>query len=216
MANSGGGVIVYGVEEAQKRATARKDVGVLTENHERTLRAAAYGAITPPVFIGIHPVGEAGKNAVVVVVPASVDGPHLIFRDKFFGAPLRNDADTEWMRERQIEAAYRSRLESRRRSTESLGELYDEANTNWNDRQRAWLIAVAHPRVPFIPVERPTRDFAREIFGEAYSLSRPYMRGLEVSTQSGALSATIHDQGYAGGSHPIFRLTTQPCGSLRG
>lgn len=111
MANSGGGVIVYGVEEQGKRATGRRDVGELTENHERTLRAAAYGAISPPVFIGIDAVGVAGNRAVVVLVPPSVDGPHLIFRDQFFGAPLRNDADTEWMNERQIEAAYRARLD---------------------------------------------------------------------------------------------------------
>ncbi|NKF31748.1 ATP-binding protein, partial [Pseudomonas sp. BGM005] len=102
MANSGGGVIVYGVEEEQKRAIARRDVGELSENHERTLRAAAYGAITPPVFVASHTFENAGKRGVAVVVPASVDGPHLIFKEKFFGAPLRNDADTEWMKEREI------------------------------------------------------------------------------------------------------------------
>ncbi len=96
MANSGGGVIVYGVEEDEKRATARKDTGDLDENHERTLRAAAYGAIVPPVFgLGIYRIGEPGRRAMAVVVPASTDGPHLLFKDKFFGAPIRNDADTE-------------------------------------------------------------------------------------------------------------------------
>jgi hypothetical protein len=177
MANSGGGVIVYGVEESEKRASGRKPTGVLTENHERTLRAAAYGSITPPVFIGIHRVGEPGNEAVAVVVPASVDGPHLIFKEKFFGAPLRNDADTEWMKERQIEAAYRDRLDSRRRAAESLTELYDDANTNWNARDRVWLIAVARPRVPFTPVVRPSRQFARDTLGRAYRMSTIYASG---------------------------------------
>jgi hypothetical protein len=110
MANSGGGVIVYGVTEKDKKATGRNDTGNLTEIHERTLRAAAYSAISPPVVgLVIERVGEVGNQAVAIVVPDSHDGPHLIFRDKYFGAPLRNDADTEWMQERQIEASYRAR-----------------------------------------------------------------------------------------------------------
>lgn len=172
MANSGGGVIVYGVNEQQKRAIGRTDVGGLTENHERTLRAAAYGAITPPVFIGVHAVGTSGKRAVAVIVPASVDGPHLIFRDKFFGAPLRNDADTEWMKERQIEAAYRVRLEERRRADKLLTQLYDETATNWNSDQRALVVAVARPRSLSTNTVRKERAEARSIFSSAERLGR--------------------------------------------
>jgi hypothetical protein len=50
---------------------------------------------------------------MVVVVPASTEGPHLIYRDDLFGAPIRNDADTEWMKERQIDAMYRGDTKSR-------------------------------------------------------------------------------------------------------
>lgn len=168
MANSGGGVIVYGVQEREKRATGRKDVGDLSENHERTLRAAAYGAITPPVLgLGVHRVGEPGNQVVAVVVPASTDGPHLIFKDKFFGAPVRNDADTEWMKERQIEAAYRARLEERRHATEVLDRLYEDAETNWTTDARAWLVAVAHPRLPLAATTRPTREDARAMIAAA-------------------------------------------------
>src|SRR4051794_23343899 len=37
-ANSGGGVLVYGVTGAQRRATGRFDIGEVIETHERTLR----------------------------------------------------------------------------------------------------------------------------------------------------------------------------------
>lgn len=50
MANSGGGVIVFGVHESQKAATGRADVGDFDEGYERSLRSAAITAITPPVF----------------------------------------------------------------------------------------------------------------------------------------------------------------------
>ena len=87
MANSGGGMIVYGVEENQKVATVRKDTGEFTEVHERALRSAAITAITPPVFgLEIHRLGS-NPRAVAVIVPASVDGPHLIYRGEYFGAP---------------------------------------------------------------------------------------------------------------------------------
>lgn len=35
-ANSGGGLLVFGVTEEQAKATARVDVGRVTESHERT------------------------------------------------------------------------------------------------------------------------------------------------------------------------------------
>ena len=161
MANHGGGVLVYGVDELEKAATARTDVGELDEHYERALRAAAVSAIRPPVLgLGIYPVGDPGNRAVVVVVPATTDGPHMIWRNQMFGAPLRNDADTTWMTERQIEAAYRARFDEQRRATEVLNKLYEEAETNWTTGTRAWLVAVAHPRLPIAATTRPTREDA--------------------------------------------------------
>ena len=163
MANSGGGMIVYGVVEVQKAATERKDSGEFTENHERTYRKVAVTAITPPVFgLQVHRLGT-NPRAAAVIVPASVDGPHLIYRNDYFGAPRRNNADTEWMKEREIEAAYRARFDERRRSTEALDSLYVETAAGRDTDQRAWLIAVAHPRVPGV-LTRPTHDDARKIF----------------------------------------------------
>lgn len=168
MANAGGGVLVYGVEETDRAATKRVDAGEIDEHYERALRAAAMSAIRPPVIgLGIYPVGDLGTRAVAVVVPATTEGPHLIFRNQFFGAPIRNDADTAWMAERQIESAYRARLEERRRATEALDGLYDEAKTNWTTGARAWLVAVAHPRLAAVEVARPTRDQAAATIGAA-------------------------------------------------
>ena len=68
MANSGGGVIAYGVTEQGKQATGRTDTGELTEGHERSLRSVAVTAITPPVFgLGIHQLGATGNQCVVIV-----------------------------------------------------------------------------------------------------------------------------------------------------
>jgi predicted HTH transcriptional regulator len=101
MANSGGGVIVFGVRESQKAATGRVDAGDCDEAYERSLSSAAFTAITPPVFgLNVHRLGDVGNRAVVVEVSASAYGPHLIYKNDYFGAPARNDSDTVWMKVR--------------------------------------------------------------------------------------------------------------------
>lgn len=174
MANSGGGVIVYGVRESQKAATERVDVGELDEAYERSLRSAAITAISPPVFgLNVHRIGVEGNRAVVVEVPASVDGPHLIYKNDYFAAPVRNDSDTVWMKERQIEAMYRARFEERRHATEALDALFNEAAAGRDSDKRAWLIAVAHPRIPRFR-ERLTRDKARGALTKTVGLALTY------------------------------------------
>jgi hypothetical protein len=186
MANNGGGLIIFGVEEMQKAATNRTDVGAFDEGCERALRSAAITAITPPVFgLAIYRLGsESAQNrAVIVEIAASVDGPHLIYRNEFFGAPIRNDSDTVWMKERQVEAMYRARFEERRHASDALDTLYKDAVAGRNTGTRAWLIAVAHPRVPKF-LERMDRDAARRTLQTA-----------ETTGQSYAVQSTIHPLG---------------------
>ncbi|WP_300343898.1 ATP-binding protein [Nesterenkonia sp.] len=179
MANSGGGMIVYGVEEHAKAATGRKDTGEFTEGHERAYRSVAVTATSPPVFgLEVYRLG-AECRAVAVVIPASVDGPHLIYRNDFFGAPIRNDADTAWMKERQIEAMYRARFDERRRATEAVDSLFAEAADGRDTGKRAWLVAVAHPRVPGV-LTRLSRDEAREVFQDARAITLSYSKNTGV------------------------------------
>jgi hypothetical protein len=148
-ANSGGGLLVFGVAETQAKATARVDIGEVTESYERTLRRVAVSGIQPPVFgLDVVRLGEEGCRALAVVVAPSIDTPHLIYRGEYFGAPIRNHADTEWMRERRLEALYRIRFEERRDSDRALLELYDELAAGRDTAERAWLIVVAQPRIP--------------------------------------------------------------------
>lgn len=161
MANGSGGVIVYGVRESQKAATERADVGTFDEAYERSLRSAAFTAITPPVLgLKVHRLGENAPRAVAVEVPPSVDGPHLIYKNDYFAAPVRNDSDTVWMKERQIEAMYRARFDERRHATETLDVLYTEAAAGRDSYKRAWLIAVAHPRIPQLREPLTKREVA--------------------------------------------------------
>jgi Putative DNA-binding domain len=174
MANSGGGSIVYGVRESHKRATERVDVGEFDQTYERSLRSAAITAISPPVFgLNVHRLGTEGNRAVVVEVPTSIDGPHLIYRNDYFGAPVRNDSDTVWMKERQIEAMYRARFDERRHAAEALDALFTQASAGRDTDKRAWLIAVAHPRIPRFRA-RLSREGVRAVLSTAETLSLTY------------------------------------------
>lgn len=168
MANSGGGTLVFGVTESQKAAVGRRDTGELSENYERGLRSAAVTAISPPIFgLDVVQLGESGNQCVVVVIPPSVDGPHLIYKKEYFAAPIRNDADTVWMKERQIEAMYRARFDERRRSTEVLEKIYSESASMRSPESPAWIVAVAHPRLPSTVTNRPDQTAARAALEEA-------------------------------------------------
>lgn len=173
MANRGGGMIIYGVDEDQRKSTKRVPVTDFGENEERTYRSVAVTAITPPVFgLDIRRLGE-DPVAVAVIVPASVDGPHLVYKGEYFGAPVRNDADTVWMKERQIEAMYKARFDERRQSDEALKSLYVETAAGRDTDKRAWLIAVARPRIPGVLTRMSAAD-ARDVLTRAEHLTLTY------------------------------------------
>jgi len=197
MANRGGGLLIYGVKEVAKKATSRVDVGGFDERYEAALLSAAVTAITPPVFnLRAYWVGEPGDTVLAVVIPGTSDVPHLIYRGEYFGAPVRNDAMTVWMKERQVEALYRARFDERRRSTEALDSIYDEAVRNWANTSRAWLVAAARPQLPSANTVRPDRDDARAVFEEAKKNTLLYAG--------------------SGGIHPIESVeTTNPRPGLR-
>lgn len=162
MANSGGGSIVFGVEETNKRAVGRQEAGELNEGYERTLRRVAYTAITPPIR-GIHVerITGDGPRAIAVVIPDSPDAPHLVYRDGHsFSAPLRNDSDTEWMRERDLEAAYRTRFSATADAAEVLGTMYAECLRAYDPSKAIVLIGVARPRHSPSKTRRPRNAIA--------------------------------------------------------
>lgn len=181
MANSGGGLIVYGVKESQSKAVGLCHPGEFDERYESTYRRVAINKISPPVFgLRIDRLGDEDLAIAVEVLPSS-DAPHLVQYDDHFGAPVRNGADTVWMNERQIEAMYRARFDERRRAVETLDGYYAEALEQVGPADRPWLVAVAHPRVPDV-IARPRREDASAMFkhAEANALKLARRRGTHI------------------------------------
>ena len=106
MANSGGGKVVYEITEKDKKATGAAKAPRSRRSVEQAFRSVAVTSIHPPVFgLDIVQLGGEGNRCIAVIVPASVDGPHPIYRGEHFGAPVRNNVDTVWMKECEVEAA---------------------------------------------------------------------------------------------------------------
>jgi hypothetical protein len=204
MANSGGGLIVYGVDEKDKAATKRVPEEKCDESYERTLRDVARSAIVPPVFnLGVCNLGPSELRAVVVEVPASVEVPHLVRHDRsphFFGAPRRNDADTIWMTERELESMYRARFDERRHATETLDALSADAAAGHDTETRAWLFGVAHPRLPQLR-ERLTLEDARSVISAAEFLGGDFTLESRPGRPAGSIQGSV-----ARGSHPMSEV----------
>ncbi|WP_353711492.1 ATP-binding protein [Arthrobacter sp. K5] len=111
MANSGGGTIVFGVEEDRSTSAARTIVGASSwdDSRQRTLRTWAFNSIHPPVHgLEFALIQEDGVEVILLNAQASADTPHLIIMNGSFRAPRREGAGTVYMSEREIESHYRT------------------------------------------------------------------------------------------------------------
>jgi hypothetical protein len=94
------------------------------------------------------------KHVLIVEVPESDDAPHLVQPKRdggnvgWFVAPYRSGPDTNNMVEKQLEGAYRQRLDGRRRQQLHLRELHEELGRRHVvglDEGSGTVVAIAQP-----------------------------------------------------------------------
>lgn len=195
MANTRGGLIVYGVQEyADRSSRAEKIAAVETNDHLRqALSTHAYNQVHPLVggleVVGLDAPDTPGKGVLVVSVPASPDAPHIIGKDDGLGVPWRDGPHTRWMREREIERAYRDRFERRLGEQTRLADAATELREHLDLEGRAWLIATAVPRSQLPGVLPPAArqavaETVRAALGLAVEVTAPNQnRRVEVLRQ---------------------------------
>lgn len=166
MANTGGGIIVYGVAEEHGTSRAREIVGVdASDAAQRRLRQIANNRIDP-IVPGVEMVSLTGdgKSVLVLSVPRSPDAPHMIGQRESFRVPYRDGSKNEWMRERNIEHAYRQRFDRQHDQTERLVSMAKDIADHLEGSSKAWLSGVARPITPLTPLVKPlTRGQVREL-----------------------------------------------------
>ncbi|OIK08047.1 hypothetical protein BIV23_00825 [Streptomyces monashensis] len=130
MANTAGGVIVFGVRE-DGHDQADELVGIADPRPlVQSLRGKA-GMVRP--FIpalrvrSVPLVSKPGRHLIVVEVPRSPEAPHLVplakdLKDSW-GYPRRRGSDTDWLGESDLAVAYADRFSRRRAAEDHLTTL---------------------------------------------------------------------------------------------
>lgn len=178
MANSGGGTIVYGVEEDRRTSAAKTIVAISSwdDNRQRTLRTWAFNSIHPSVRgLEFTSLETNGTKVIVLNVQPSADAPHLIVKNGgTFRAPRREGTATVYMSEREIESHYRLRFEDRRLREKSLEDLTDQILRGVPGDGRVWFVAAARPeRLRPASAGRVSKAEVQEILGQVMS-GNPY------------------------------------------
>lgn len=181
MANSGGGMIVYGVQETLAAGTSAAEtivpIGLVDEGTTRDIRRVAGNLIYPPVvgldLISVAPEAHPVGGVLVLLVPDSVDRPHLVHPSNgkdWFGAPYRHGPDTEWMVERQIASAYAERESGRRRRIEEFDTRFIEFTDSLaRSTDLRWVVAFAVPDQPHSRPRVLTQSKATAIIERAWA-----------------------------------------------
>lgn len=151
MANSGGGWIVFGIEEDGDKNAASKIVPISwSANDQQRILRAAYAKIGPPV-VGLEfhevPCGNEGGGSVVVMrVPDSADAPHFAKKgDDAFVAPRRNGPHTVYMSDREIERGFRERFQHVDDQERLLQDRYERACEALRPEDGVFLAVAAVP-----------------------------------------------------------------------
>lgn len=185
MANSGGGWIVFGVEDQDDAAVAITPVQ-WSGGEEQRLRQVAYAYIGPPVVgLTFAVLTLEGGSVVAMRVPDSAEAPHLARRGSdAFLAPRRNGAHTVFMSEREVERAYRTRFRTRADREEALEALYGETGRAATTQDGVCFVFVAMPVEPRTEAPPMTEEEARDVLDRVDS--SPFYQGMSAAGRSGA------------------------------
>ncbi|BDZ43430.1 hypothetical protein GCM10025865_27290 [Paraoerskovia sediminicola] len=203
MANTGGGMVVFGVGESGEGASKRlTDTPIeLVDQAEQQVRMILHQRVRP-LILGlsvdfITHVSDQEKGYLLVLVPDSTDAPHFYERgnDAPPAAPRRHGSHTLNMSERELERAYRDRFARQSEMANALAHSFEGTVDRLAASAEVWAIAVSKPlgSVP-LGVELPGRNSAQQSVRDATTLdcethegneSRSILEDLETNPRQG-------------------------------
>ncbi|MDR1189761.1 MAG: ATP-binding protein [Bifidobacteriaceae bacterium] len=190
MANSQGGLIVYGIRQeandSQGKAEAIAPVS-LAEPELQRLRSLADSRARPRIpGLELFPLGfppeapESGDDGLMGVlalwVPPSADAPHAVERsgsDGALGFPRRRGSVTLRLAEHEVERAYQDRFAQRIDEAARQRDLLADLSERLDLDAAGWIVALSTPRLLPRPWAAPlARAAAVELMQEASAISR--------------------------------------------
>ena len=175
MANSGGGMLVFGIRENGSRAAEAPGVSsdFSADTYVRDLRRVALNRVSPPILnLAVHAFTDGARHGLAVVVPPTNEAPHLIFVGDSFRAPYRNGPDTAWMTERMLESAYRARCNARSERKSELREILGQAiRPGPGPGPALWIGAIGRPVGEATNSQRLAREQVQAVLDGALTLA---------------------------------------------
>lgn len=176
MANSGGGMLVFGVRDSDSRVSEAPGVApeFVTDTYVRDLRRVALNRVSPPILnLAVVTTTDGARHGLAVIVPPSLEVPHLIFVGDSFRAPYRVGPDTAFMSERMLERAYRERFSVRQQREEELVSQLSAALEH-HIRGELWIGAIAHPVAGANYARRLGREEVARVLNAALELANSW------------------------------------------
>jgi hypothetical protein len=157
MANTRGGLIIFGVRDATCELVGIDPDEVNIEQYAQWVRNHVQPYL-PDLTFTVLTSADGTTSVLVADVPASPMAPHLVYgtaaRDKdqqAAVAPYRDRDHTAWMAEHQLERAYRDRFTRAQRAEEEARHLLAHAQETVSTQQEepaAYFFALARPERP--------------------------------------------------------------------
>jgi Putative DNA-binding domain len=151
LANTGGGLLVLGIEEdRQARAAAAPGVAVSDDEVRRILQVVGSLVVPLPVFepLPVLKPGETGHGFLVVAVPRSPLAPHAVIVNQGLRFPRRNGTTTRYLSEPEVASAYRERLAGAQRQSARAEEVEGEALLRLDISDQPWVVVTLVPDLP--------------------------------------------------------------------
>jgi hypothetical protein len=192
MANTRGGLLIYGVTDKTTKPVGIDPDEVNTQRYAQWIRNHVQPYLPDLTFTVLSSTDKA-LSFLVIDIPASPMAPHLVYgtaaKDKAQQAavaPYRDADHTAWMAEHQIERAYRERFTRAQHAQDETDRLFTQALENVLPEQAepsAWFVAVARPERP---LPRTTPPLAREKAPDLCASARARSRSLSSHRESAA------------------------------
>ncbi|MGY1632938.1 helix-turn-helix domain-containing protein [Geodermatophilus sp. SYSU D01186] len=181
LANTRGGILVLGVSEERRTGRASRLTPItITDALERRMRAWLNTRVSPRIegirFVPLLRDAAAEEGVLVISIPASPDMPHMIGEKKSCGFPYRYGTQTLWMREFDLERAYRDRFERRAADEAVLARSIRDASDYLGTEGQCWVVAAARPTTPLpTRVQAPSREQVQQVMADAEAAYRALM-----------------------------------------
>lgn len=151
LANTGGGMILIGIQE-DEHARAISAPGVVLSDSESARMRQVVASLSAPMpdfdIVSIPSLHDQSHGYYAILVPRSPSSPHAVLVNDGLRYPRRNGSTTRYLSEPEVAAAYRERQLGAERQGERLEQIEADSLGLLKRGGDAWLMISLAPGLP--------------------------------------------------------------------